>query len=345
MPETLCVALDLTSTQRPRLTGWERFALTYADRVRSAGTLESVELRWSRPVRGRTSMLGSQLAWYGAGMRRAVSVADVDVVHALAFPPGPTGRPTVWTVHDDLVLGGHAAHARRGAVIWTRLARQSLRWVRAVVTDTRSVAEEIAVLGVPPERIHVATPGVPVLPPPGPPPLVRRMKDGEHVAVPKDFLLAVGTIEARKRPDVAARAAEIVDAPIVLVGRIDPSMDVAFLRDSPVAYLADTVGDGSLAWLYQNARAFVAASAYEGLDFPLLEALAAGTPAAASDIPVHRELAGGVVSFAPVGDADALARAVERASRPSGWSPPTWEACLAVYAEVYRMVSGGEPAA
>jgi glycosyltransferase involved in cell wall biosynthesis len=53
-------------------------------------------------------------------------------------------------------------------------------------------------------------------------------------------------------------------------------------------------------------------SHYEGFGLPVLEALAAGRPVLASDIPAHREVAGGQAELLPTQDTDAWAAALTR---------------------------------
>jgi glycosyltransferase involved in cell wall biosynthesis len=52
-------------------------------------------------------------------------------------------------------------------------------------------------------------------------------------------------------------------------------------------------------------------SAYEGFGLPVVEAMAAGTPALVSDIPVMREVAGDAARRLPVGDARAWAAGMQ----------------------------------
>ena len=68
------------------------------------------------------------------------------------------------------------------------------------------------------------------------------------------------------------------------------------------------VDDAALARLYAGARAVALPSLHEGFGLPLLEALAAGTPAVASSIAAHREVG-----------ADA-ARFVEDPLNPAAWA-------------------------
>jgi glycosyltransferase involved in cell wall biosynthesis len=63
------------------------------------------------------------------------------------------------------------------------------------------------------------------------------------------------------------------------------------------------------AW-YGGAGAFVFPSKQETFGLPVLEAMACGTPVIASDIPVHREIAGEGALFFPPLDAHALADAL-----------------------------------
>lgn len=79
--------------------------------------------------------------------------------------------------------------------------------------------------------------------------------------------------------------------------------DVAFL-----GYISDT----DAAALLAGARAFVFPSRAEGFGLPLLEAMDAGTPVLASDITVHREVAGDAALFFDPESIAACAVALER---------------------------------
>ena len=74
--------------------------------------------------------------------------------------------------------------------------------------------------------------------------------------------------------------------------------------------LVGTVPPGQLAHLYRYASLALVASFAEGFSIPVAEALAAGTPVVASDLPVHRELVGAGPWLAPPRDVRAFAGAI-----------------------------------
>jgi glycosyltransferase involved in cell wall biosynthesis len=59
------------------------------------------------------------------------------------------------------------------------------------------------------------------------------------------------------------------------------------------------VGAGELAALYAGAELVALPSFYEGFGLPAIEALSAGAPLVASDLPVLREVAGDAALYAP----------------------------------------------
>jgi glycosyltransferase involved in cell wall biosynthesis len=70
------------------------------------------------------------------------------------------------------------------------------------------------------------------------------------------------------------------------------------------------VSDDELRKLYAGASCFVMPSLHEGFGLPLAEAMAAGVPAVASDIPALREVGGEAVRYANPRDAEGFAAAV-----------------------------------
>ena len=71
-----------------------------------------------------------------------------------------------------------------------------------------------------------------------------------------------------------------------------------------------TVSEADLAALYLQSRGFLYPSLVEGFGLPLLEAMAAGAPVVASDIPVFREVAGSAAVLVPADDTGGWVRAL-----------------------------------
>jgi glycosyltransferase involved in cell wall biosynthesis len=138
------------------------------------------------------------------------------------------------------------------------------------------------------------------------------------VRLPKNYYLHVGARRPHKNVQQLVRvlAGLRADDVLILVGSADqrwadPTMELA--RELGVASRILTFGKVSepeLAALYRRARAFLYPSLVEGFGLPLLEAMAAGAPVVASDIPVFREVAGDAAVFVPPADTSAWVGAI-----------------------------------
>jgi glycosyltransferase involved in cell wall biosynthesis len=111
------------------------------------------------------------------------------------------------------------------------------------------------------------------------------------------------------------------------------------------------VDDAELAALYAGATAFCFPSRAEGFGLPVLEAMAAGTPVLASDLPIIREIAGSAARLVPPDDVPAWAQAIaslvvvdeaHRALVAAGRARAAtfrWEDTATATLEVYRRVA------
>lgn len=150
----------------------------------------------------------------------------------------------------------------------------------------------------------------------------------ETLTLRRPFLLYVGGYDPRKNVPLLIEAfqkfvANSYALDLVLVGAQGHDLDY-FLSDQyqekvagkfplkPKGSIIFTplLSPDALQCLYQQATAFVHASAYEGFNLPLLDALAAGLPILVSDLPVHREVAEEAAFFAPIHSVDAFGLAL-----------------------------------
>ena len=72
------------------------------------------------------------------------------------------------------------------------------------------------------------------------------------------------------------------------------------------------VDDAELDFCYRNASALITASDAEGFNLPIVESLSRGRPVLASDIPIHREVAGGHAAYFRPRKPESLAEMVLR---------------------------------
>ena len=172
---------------------------------------------------------------------------------------------------------------------------------------------------------------------------------GEPILPERPYFVCLGTIEARKNHllllnlwrDLAARIGS--QAPIlVLIGRrgweIENTIDMLdrcpALRET--VYERSTMPDVQAVQMVKNARALLLPAHAEGFGFPLIEALASGTPVLCSDIPALHEIGGGVPEYLDPLDGSAWRAAIlDYAAEPSPrrdaqlqrltvWQPPRW---------------------
>ena len=224
--------------------------------------------------------------------------------------------PMVVTLHDLAPLKRHGQYLR--STLRFKLRYLAVQRAARVIVPTCAVADDIeSVLDIPLERIAVI--------PEAPAAALHRRSDDEVSAVrhrfslPERYLVWVG---AMQRPDPRKRVAALTRAtrsmPLVLVG---PTAQWA--HELPGVKLTGAVSDDELAAIYTGAHALIFPSDDEGFGLPPVEALACGTPVAASDVPALREVLDGRATLTAVGDLDGLVAAAEAAERPAP-PPPAW---------------------
>jgi glycosyltransferase involved in cell wall biosynthesis len=143
------------------------------------------------------------------------------------------------------------------------------------------------------------------------------------------YFVVIGTIEARKNLPFLLEVwkqwtacGQIPRARLMVVGRRrSPGESALDLLDRSPSLGASVVevtelADAPLAALLRGASALLAPSLIEGFDIPVAEALAAGVPVIASDIPVHREVGGEFVEYVDPLDGLGWLAALEEYAQP-----------------------------
>ena len=350
------IGIDATLIRPDRMTGVERYALSL---VRALAALAPDEIVLfvrpdapdsvaSLPVEQHEAPLTYRLPVDQAWLPLAAAYARVDLLHTLAFPTPPLwrGRSAI-TVHDATPWL-HPETSSFGMRWYYRpLYPQALSRAAAVFTVSNAAkADLVATTGVPAERIHVTPNGVD--------PQFFEAHAPEGPRAP--YVLAVGTLEPRKNLPLLLDAFRLLrkqgrDLQLVIVGRAGWAQSLPLGDLAPHVRLTGSVPDGELPALYAGAACFVMPSLYEGFGLPLAEAMAAGVPAVASDIPALREVGGEAVRYAnphePASFAAAIGAALDdaegsrlRAAAGRGRARRfRWEACAEATLEVYRRIT------
>jgi glycosyltransferase involved in cell wall biosynthesis len=179
--------------------------------------------------------------------------------------------------------------------------------------------------------------------------------------VRRGSLLFVGTLQPRKNVRTLLEAYDRLPARVraerqlVIAGKYgwgadELRGDLDARRAAGEVRWLNYVERNELRALYATACAFVFPSLSEGFGLPVLEALAAGTPVIASDLPVLHEVAGAAATFVAPRDVDALAQAMLGATMapadPAAWEGRRsrarqfdWTTCARCTLDAYRVAA------
>lgn len=233
------------------------------------------------------------------GVARAAARARVDVLHAVAnFAPlhGPFAR--VLTLHD--VLFRERPELMSASLRWATeaLVVPAARRAHRVLTVSEASRDAIiGKIGVPASRVIAVPNGIAVPSVGGDAARGRALLGGDDR---RPVVLSVATdLPHKNLPMLVAALALMAPAErprLVFAGHGTDSGTLASraraLGVADDVRLLGAVAAEQLEDLYAAASAFVAPTRHEGFGLPVLEAMARGVPAAASDIPVLREVAG-----------------------------------------------------
>jgi glycosyltransferase involved in cell wall biosynthesis len=253
------------------------------------------------------------------------------------------GARPLFFVHDLIPIthpeycrpGERARHARRMDNV--------LDLAAGVVANSQATLDGLAHYAratgkpMPPAAVAWLAPGLAMPPaaarPPGPP-----------------YFVALGTIEPRKNHilllQLWRRLVERLGAAaprLLIVGQrgweCENAVDLLERCETLRGFVTEVAGcaDAELAAYLRHAQALLFPSFAEGYGLPLVEALALGVPAIASDLPAFREIAGDVPEYIDPLDGKHWGEAIEEFSAPAslaraaqlrrmaGFKVPTWK--------------------
>ena len=173
-----------------------------------------------------------------------------------------------------------------------------LRWLSRydlfLPISQASAAPLRTLLGIAENRIHVAGAALDEV--------FETLPDATRRGLAKHVLVVGGgdprkNVECAVRAHAVSRSLQQARTPLVITANYSPERMAEFrdlanaLGGAPeLVRTPGHVSETELVGLYRDAICVIAPSRAEGFDLPLVEAMAAGVPALASDIPAHREL-------------------------------------------------------
>jgi glycosyltransferase involved in cell wall biosynthesis len=262
-------------------------------------------------------------------------------------------RP-VYFVHD-LIPITHPQFCRGNEGVRHReRMRTVLTTASGVIANSQPTLDELANFG--------ASEGLPT-----PPALIAWLGSDPLPSVPKGMptkrptFVTLGTIEARKNHLLLLNIwTQLIDrlggdAPqLLIIGQrgweAEPVLDLLDRSEKLRGHVAELnhCSDEELGQHLASARAVLFPSFVEGYGLPLIEALGAGVPVIASDLPVFREICGDIPTYLNPRDetgwetaileyarSESGARAAQLA-RMKGFRPPSWEEHFKIVEEWLR---------
>lgn len=270
---------------------------------------------------------GSRLAALLAGLPLALRSTAIDLLHAAFVPPVWPGTPFVQTVHDLCVLQHPALYPPHIRLRVRSLVYSGFRRARALicVSDHTRAALESA-FAIAPGRVVTIPHGVGGrFRPLGASESRERLRTRYGIAGP--YILYLGAIRQESKNLVRVleaferfRAGEPDSVRLVLVGgRVwdNAGVDAVIRRPGLRDHVVQTghVPETDLPAFYGGAVMLAFPSLCEGFGFPVIEAMASGTPVLTSNLSALPEAAGGAAWLVDPYSVDAIADGMRRLYR------------------------------
>lgn len=213
---------------------------------------------------------------------------ETDLIHLSDWTAPVTRVPTVTTVHD-------LAFIKYPETVDPLIRHtQSIRLSRIISHGNHIIADSMSTKNdlvekyqIKDTQIDVVYPGISSSYSPVSKEELERVKT--KYSLPSRYILSLGTQEPRKNLERLIEATKNLDLPLVIAGKYGWGKKVG--NPTHVNVLG-FVAEDDLPALYSSATVFCYPSLYEGFGFPVLEAMACGTPVVTSNISSLPEVTG-----------------------------------------------------
>jgi glycosyltransferase involved in cell wall biosynthesis len=314
-PETYEVSLVRALAEHDRSNEYEVFCLNHA--ARSAFAIEQDNVRFH--------VLWPAIRWVSVPVTLPITLmaSRVDLLHATFIPPPLSPIGYVFTMHDLTMF--HNPEFYSPLIRWrlNRSIGQGLSRSRVILCVSECVRQiGIRDFGLDPKRLTVVHHGVDPNFYPRSTEWCRRLLAAEY-RIDRPYALFVGQIKARKniirilQAFERVRAAGDSELSLILAGRRGRTSDgidetISRLRLADHVIELGHVRQEHLPELYSAAEMLVFPSLFEGFGFPVIEAMACGTPVVTSNVSALPEVAGRAALLVDPNSVEEIAGAMSR---------------------------------
>ena len=320
----LTIGIDASRAIIARRTGTEAYSLQLIQSLLELGSDHRFRLYFNQPPPGDLFPAGANVErraipfprlWTHVRLAAELMQNRPDILyvpsHVLPFVfPGPA----VVTVHDLGYLHFPQAHRLLDRWYLALTTRRNVRQATTIIADSEATRRDLVThYGAKEDTIAVVYPGVDAA--------LRTVSDPDRLAavrtrygIQSDYLLYLGTLQPRKNLIRLIDAVAALPArQLVLAGKPGWLSDAIVKRAREAGViLTGFVPDEDKAALLSGAAAFLFPSLYEGFGFPVLEAMACGTPVICSNSSSLPEVAGDAALLVDPLDTAGITAAIER---------------------------------
>lgn len=253
-------------------------------------------------------------------------VGAIDLYHATDFvlPPLRRGTRSIVTVHDlSFVRVPDAASPRLKAYLDVVVPR-SVKRADYVTADSQATKDDLQnIYGIPGEKIEVLYSGVHQRYFQNIQSVASSVTMRSQYAIPdRPYIFTIGTVQPRKNYSRLIRAIKQLreqhyDIGLVIAGgkgwledEMYQTIEQTKMQD--FVHLIGFADEDDLPALYHHAECVAFPSLYEGFGFPVLEAMASGTPVVTSNISSLPEVAGNAALLVDPLKVDEIAAAIQQ---------------------------------
>ncbi len=318
----MLIGIDASRATRPQRTGTENYSLYLIRHLLATDSAHRYRLYFAAPP--TIGLFPPQGNWearvipfprlwthFRLSLEMARHPPDLLFVPAHVIPL--LHPPSVVTVHDLGYLYYPGAHRLLDRLYLDLSTRFNARVARHIIADSEATKKDLMErYGIPGGKITVVYPGcIPLQGSRSPQEVIKRY------GLPEGYILHLGTLHPRKNLLRLMEACSLLPQGwhLVLAGKRGWRYGPIYERARELGGTVQIIGyvdEGDIPGLMGGARLFVLPSLYEGFGFPLLEAMAAGTPVVCSHASALPEVAGDAALLVDPYDVEALAEAMRR---------------------------------